>query len=170
MKELESLKHENHYFIHWMFDCPVLDCSIIYKILWLVALHRDALIMEKRLSLKIIISGTNVIMVPFLYPYLLLYYRYTLYNIPIIIVAYCAENWFVVNTSQCLGMLQYNGHTQDMKTGYNWSWLPGADSIHYWQVLRQEMVSPLLPQHGVIKHSKKHELGVIIDVCSRLLK
>ena len=76
MKELESLKHENHYFIHWMFDCPVLDCSIIYKILWLVALHRDALIMEKRLSLKIIIVGTNVIMVPFLYPYLLLYYRY----------------------------------------------------------------------------------------------
>ena len=32
--------------------------------------------MEKRLSLKIIIAGTNVIMVPFLYPYLLLYYRY----------------------------------------------------------------------------------------------
>ena len=32
--------------------------------------------MEERLSLKIIIAGTNVIMVPFLYPYLLLYYKY----------------------------------------------------------------------------------------------
>ena len=32
--------------------------------------------MEKRLSLKIIIAGTNVIMVPFLYPYLLLYHKY----------------------------------------------------------------------------------------------